>query len=1406
MTIFARVGLAAIVLIFSIANANTLCSELGSDSLLCNTEPSSQYDIDNPLINSNTDSITSSVAASVDREPTVDEVVLYAVVQDQPLTVINADGTQVRINNSNQWESFANQQYIAGGDATYTVISSDGTEFEINAFDVMAYGEAARATRGQETIPAAQQQRDAQYTADLLLPPEEDRELTDRYWQDLFTYVGSYGDDGRPVSMEAEHVIAANSLAKQKIESLELDSKFNQSVSSNDQQQWLNNLNSSTATANGDVLTSPENYSALISALESGQSSAIDTALDQVLQDYVENSTYLQTFGNNAALVGEGLYLYPVALQQAVDEYEGDNGALSPAQIDAIREALTARFIEAGYDPTTATEMAVNTIGEMGLLYTEDLGALRELVVNSISGNYGLSAADVNTWFDSMTAEQWALLSNALLSGNIEQIRQQINAAALASNVDLVTIDKILRNNETAISVSDFTIGTADDLLGVPGVGTVSGIVGMAADSIAAGARGWLDFDMEFVPNWDDLMVQALYRSIGQPVAYVYKNLLQGVLPDADLADPANRSTPLVLVFQFGAAMGMLLLGALFLYTLVIGLYKTGKTGSFMGEDSAGAMYPIRSIYGMALMAPIPGAGGLTVATLMLIAFSLIGIALAGSLATAATTATLQAPIIMFDRKVDQSVGSNVLKSMVCLYTLKDQGRTLRSEGDPMDWTVQAQPRNLWADFGDDYNALLDVRPNVAVRAFQAVVSFFDFSSDAWTDPLDNQNLDQRQRYFDHMTDQYKGKVDGSSTMLQRIHFGSGGRCGEVVIAAGHYEGAADTIKEAYAKMVALEDDTNFGKPNLEALAKIVSNNSLQAYKIALENGATDEEQRKANELETVLLVDQVNDNEEPLPFIMSREAQKTEDQYQAEHEAWKRKIKHQFYQRHAEIYKQHFIDRNPDALDFWDIACLIVEGEDCYKEGGYSNPPNYVRNATPASAQDAAYRILESYYTDLEIALNLILTSNFDKSNEGFIDHMENMGFLSLGMAPWMLELRQKQYEKFFNFEVLEGYSGFRGERVISFGNDKRASIKFGGFNGDSDQEQFAMNLTSAEFAAGDPLTKRLRDDLQNMALGNSVNEGSKNFSQWLAVSIGGTFLNLIGDINDTNAMPISRLRTTGDAMQTAAATVRGIAAIWRSLPKGFQEGVGGQMAKKLPFNPFPVMSELAAATVEPILNFLPEFQLIAFLLSNIVPLLPTILFFLSVLGLLGYYFEAYFAVNLGVALKAHHEGDDLSGKGGKIYPLIMTVTMRAFLIVAGYWLGTVLHAVGFNVLNGIMIPAATAANSTAESLNFPNLTSWLGVILAWAALQVALAYKAYGMCIEFPNAAFRWMGVMDHQDLGEREGTGHVTAILNRGQGLMQPRATSPGKKPTGGTGGNDSPIKEQGGASDGGKGADG
>ena len=54
---------------------------------------------------------------------------------------------------------------------------------------------------------------------------------------------------------------------------------------------------------------------------------------------------------------------------------------------------------------------------------------------------------------------------------------------------------------------------------------------------------------------------------------------------------------------------------------------------------------------------------------------------------------------------------------------------------------------------------------------------------------------------------------------------------------------------------------------------------------------------------------------------------------------------------------------------------------------------------------------------------------------------------------------------------------------------------------------------------------------------------------------------------------------------------------------------------------------------------------------------------------------------------------------------------------------------------------------------------------------MHLFAAYKSFSLTWELPNAILRWMGIQDHQDLGEREGKDNIMALGMSGGRSMSP-----------------------------------
>ena len=64
-----------------------------------------------------------------------------------------------------------------------------------------------------------------------------------------------------------------------------------------------------------------------------------------------------------------------------------------------------------------------------------------------------------------------------------------------------------------------------------------------------------------------------------------------------------------------------------------------------------------------------------------------------------------------------------------------------------------------------------------------------------------------------------------------------------------------------------------------------------------------------------------------------------------------------------------------------------------------------------------------------------------------------------------------------------------------------------------------------------------------------------------------------------------------------------------------------------------------------------------------------------------------------------------------------------------------------------------------------FGNLSQFAGVLVVYSAAHLFNCWKSFSLSWELPNAILRWMGVQDHQDLGERETKDNLLAVAAPG-----------------------------------------
>ena len=416
-----------------------------------------------------------------------------------------------------------------------------------------------------------------------------------------------------------------------------------------------------------------------------------------------------------------------------------------------------------------------------------------------------------------------------------------------------------------------------------------------------------------------------------------------------------------------------------------------------------------------------------------------------------------------------------------------------------------------------------------------------------------------------------------------------------------------------------------------------------------------------------------------------------------------------------------------------------------------------------------------EHFYQVLAAGLQSSMSSIADPSTAIITSTIRELGWPAIGTFYWLIEHRQTELMKLFDFSDL------------STGSPTTVARESGGQNEILLKELKKINSVIDQSIG--PAGIRLVANAIASAEGNAT-AGSGS----IGASISGMVTSILfegavfADITNLNVSPIERVRHLGMVltnsyygmmvtlgMMSANSNALGEAA--KKLP--FGTGVGVVYITKFIKGAAGTFTSLLKEVASPILTG-------AFICANIIPALPYIMLMAAVFGYLVYCLEALVGVNFWFINHGNPEGHEVFGKGGDGYPILMTLFLRPTLIVIGFVAGIGMNWVFGHLINVTIIPATNIQNMEPNGF-LGNLSQFAGVIVVFSGLHLFASYKSFSLTHELPNAILRWMGVTDHQDLGEREGKDMALAIgTGAGQGMgsklsnTNPKGDKPKTKP--------------------------
>lgn len=144
---------------------------------------------------------------------------------------------------------------------------------------------------------------------------------------------------------------------------------------------------------------------------------------------------------------------------------------------------------------------------------------------------------------------------------------------------------------------------------------------------------------------------------------------------------------------------------------------------------------------------------------------------------------------------------------------------------------------------------------------------------------------------------------------------------------------------------------------------------------------------------------------------------------------------------------------------------------------------------------------------------------------------------------------------------------------------------------------------------------------------------------------------------------------------------------------------------------------------------------------LSFVVPNMPFFLWLGAIIGWSLLVIEAMIAAPLWAVMHLHPSGDDMTGKGGNGYTLVLSLLLRPVLLVFGFIASLVIVQVFGQLYNAIF--ADVFIMNTAEDTNwFMMLIIFVASGLVYAGGLWVIIKKSFGVMTDVPDNLLNWIG----------------------------------------------------------------
>ncbi|SDK24092.1 conjugal transfer/type IV secretion protein DotA/TraY [Methylophilus rhizosphaerae] len=262
----------------------------------------------------------------------------------------------------------------------------------------------------------------------------------------------------------------------------------------------------------------------------------------------------------------------------------------------------------------------------------------------------------------------------------------------------------------------------------------------------------------------------------------------------------------------------------------------------------------------------------------------------------------------------------------------------------------------------------------------------------------------------------------------------------------------------------------------------------------------------------------------------------------------------------------------------------------------------------------------------------------------------------------------------------------------------------------------------------------------------------GGDDSGSGISASIGNQIADTVSTINLEELSSDDRHLTLvmsdmGVRMIQAYTTILAINATARFSAAALKEASTGDVSTVVSFGGAKIVAATAAGSLEA-LSALSSFLLIpltamlaiGFFCAYIIPFIP---FFFWLACIIGYFIQiciAIMAAPLWAIMHLHPNGDDLSGKGGDGYTLVLGVILRPVLLICGLIISIILSSLFGEFISKTFLQLMAFTGS--------NLDGWLSffTIIFGAGLYAVLAFyvlkNTYKMMYLVSDETLKWIG----------------------------------------------------------------